>query len=313
MSELGALLREARESKGLSLAEAAADTHIRQLHLEAIEEGRRKSLPDLVYLRGLVASYGRYLGLDPVEVRNLLEKEYGRASRGGGRVDSHQPLNEPLIGGGRLLLAIGLLVLAAIVVAAVLWWYWPVLESWGRDLFGWEPATNPVATLPLTAETAALALSDPTMTATVAVSDTIPTASPSRMDPTQEPTLPALPTSAALPLPTPGPTATAVPVVPSPTPTSTPVPGIWLQVRITSPAWLRVVADGEVVYEGTLQAGEVRQWFGGESVLLRTGNAGGTEVAVNGEDVGPLGEPGQIAEYVWTWDGDTAAPRTASD
>jgi hypothetical protein len=83
--------------------------------------------------------------------------------------------------------------------------------------------------------------------------------------------------------------------------------------RITSPAWLRVVTDGEVAHEGTLEAGEVREWYGQQSVLVRTGNAGGTELVVNGEELGTLGGAGEVVEHEWTWDGESVSESAPSD
>lgn len=299
MSELGALLREAREAKGLDLADAAADTHIRRTHLEAIEEGRRQDLPDAVYLRGLVASYGRYLGVDPIELRLEMDKEFGGRARAGGRVDSHQPLSEPLRGGAGI--AIGLLVLALVVLAVATWWFWPSLSEWSGSL--WSRASRPEGQV----HTATATRPIPTATLLPAGVPAEATETPEPTD-KPEPTALTAPTSAALPLPTPGPTNTPVPVIvtPAPTPSPTIEPGVRLVVRAESPAWLRVTADGVTIYEGTLVAGDEQAWFGVESVELLTGNAGGTAIFVNGVEVERLGGPGDVETARWVWDGQQA-------
>lgn len=64
----GELLRRVRESKGLSLAQVADRTRISKSHLENIEADRYEPLPATVYLRGMLASLARELGLDQQRV-----------------------------------------------------------------------------------------------------------------------------------------------------------------------------------------------------------------------------------------------------
>ena len=78
MDELGSLLREAREVKGLTLAEAQESTRINSSYLQALEEGRYDQLPSQVHVRGYLRNYAKYLMLDP---NPLLERyELNQAS-----------------------------------------------------------------------------------------------------------------------------------------------------------------------------------------------------------------------------------------
>lgn len=70
-SVLGQKLRQTRNTKGLSLAEAAAATRIHAATLEALEENNRQGLPAPVFSRGFVRIYAAYLGLDPEEALRL--------------------------------------------------------------------------------------------------------------------------------------------------------------------------------------------------------------------------------------------------
>ena len=67
MSELGDLLRQARERKGVTLEQVEAATRIRLKFLDALERGDYASMPGEVYVRGFVRSYASFLGLDPQE------------------------------------------------------------------------------------------------------------------------------------------------------------------------------------------------------------------------------------------------------
>jgi len=71
MGDLGDLLREARENKGLSLEQAEADTRIRYKFLAALENEEYASLPGAVYVKGFLKTYAIYLGLDPKHVVGL--------------------------------------------------------------------------------------------------------------------------------------------------------------------------------------------------------------------------------------------------
>jgi transcriptional regulator with XRE-family HTH domain len=75
LGELGQLLREGRENKGLSLAEVEEDTRIRQAQIQALEEEDYGKLPSGIYLKGLLRNYAQYLGLDLTEVMRLYGAE----------------------------------------------------------------------------------------------------------------------------------------------------------------------------------------------------------------------------------------------
>jgi len=293
MSDLGSLLCQGREAKGLTLAQVEDATHIRRAYLQALEEGTRSELPDLIYSRGLAISYARYLALDEKEVKRLFEREYGSAPA---RRRGPKPLSVPLrLRRYRWSVAIVLaLVLPALGVLA--WWQWPGLESWGRRTVG--VVANRLA-------------GGPTLTTTMgSVTSGQPAVSSSSTSQPGE-TAPT-PTSAALPLPTPAPQATATPTVAS-TSIPTSATGLRATVDISSPAWLRVIADGDVVYEGTLDAGAHCEWMAWDTLLIRTGNAGGTLLTLNGRELGPLGDSGSVVERRWLWQDGQAVEATLED
>ncbi|MCR2805080.1 helix-turn-helix domain-containing protein [Paenibacillus soyae] len=75
MSDLGALLRKAREQRGLSLDEIQELTKIRKRYLEAIESGDYSVLPGSFYVRAFVKNFSEAVGLDPEEVLRLYQHE----------------------------------------------------------------------------------------------------------------------------------------------------------------------------------------------------------------------------------------------
>jgi cytoskeletal protein RodZ len=74
---VGERLRAAREEKGLSLEDIAAQTRIPQRHLEAIEASEWDKLPAPTYTTGFAKSYASAVGLDRTEIGEQLREELG--------------------------------------------------------------------------------------------------------------------------------------------------------------------------------------------------------------------------------------------
>ncbi|HSP77574.1 MAG TPA: helix-turn-helix domain-containing protein [Myxococcaceae bacterium] len=64
----GEVLRRVRESRNLTVQALSERTRISSRHLENIEADRYEGLPATVYLRGMLMSVARELGLDPLRV-----------------------------------------------------------------------------------------------------------------------------------------------------------------------------------------------------------------------------------------------------
>jgi cytoskeletal protein RodZ len=67
----------AREKKGLSLEDVAAQTRIPQRHLASIETGDWEHLPAATYTIGFAKSYAGAVDLDRMEIGNQLREEMG--------------------------------------------------------------------------------------------------------------------------------------------------------------------------------------------------------------------------------------------
>jgi cytoskeletal protein RodZ len=74
---VGERLRAAREEKGLSLEDVAAQTRIPQRHLASIENAEWDNLPAPTYTVGFAKSYASAVGLDRTEIGNQLREEMG--------------------------------------------------------------------------------------------------------------------------------------------------------------------------------------------------------------------------------------------
>ena len=75
----GERLRTAREDKGLTLEDIAAQTRIPRRHLESLESGNWDQLPAPTYTIGFARSYAAAVGLDRTEIGDQLRAEMGGA------------------------------------------------------------------------------------------------------------------------------------------------------------------------------------------------------------------------------------------
>ena len=74
-----------------------------------------------------------------------------------------------------------------------------------------------------------------------------------------------------------------------------------LEVRLTKTTWLLVEIDGNKLLEGTFPPG-TRKAFHGKLAEIRTGNAGGVELTVNGKELGAMGHAGGVVQRRVTLD-----------
>lgn len=65
---VGTILKEAREAKGLSLADVEKETSIRSRYLQAVENDEYEKTPGEVFVKGIIRNYGNFLGLDGLEL-----------------------------------------------------------------------------------------------------------------------------------------------------------------------------------------------------------------------------------------------------
>ncbi|MFL6801106.1 MAG: helix-turn-helix domain-containing protein, partial [Sphingomicrobium sp.] len=73
----GERLRAAREEKGLTLEDVAAQTRIPRRHLESIETADWDKLPAPTYTIGFARNYASVVGLDRAEIADQLRGEMG--------------------------------------------------------------------------------------------------------------------------------------------------------------------------------------------------------------------------------------------
>jgi cytoskeletal protein RodZ len=286
---LGEWLRQRREELEIGLEQAEADTRIRLRYLEALEAEDFEALPDPVVGRGFLRNYCAYLDLDaqeaserfsvlvaPPEPEPTPDEESSPFTVGPFRP---LPLHDMPGWRPRRRWLAGLIVVVVIALLSLLAvWAYPRASDWLALL----RRTGNRSTATLRPTKAAL----PTVTNT-----TIPAASkvpataattPTEAPPTLE--LSATPSFAPSPQPSP----------------SNPVyTGIFLELVFTDTSWVQMTVDGVREFQGELETGTYRAWYGEERVELRIGNAGAVEVTLNGQKLGTLGEVGDVIDRVF--------------
>ena len=326
----GADLAAARERMGRSLPEMADMLRIRLPFLDALERGRLTDLPGSAYALGFLRTYALALGLDPVEMARRFKTEAAAIGR-----KTELAFPAPLPDRG---LPAGALMLLGLVLAVGVYAGWYRLSGEGRlpaetvlpvpaRLASWvAPAPTPAPRVPPAAAGAGAnaprdaigdAAGDPIgpapQGATAAAAPAAPAPGPARSpvpgttsvasvtDPAAG-VAPSPPAAAPPPDVSPGSAAAATPTraqdlamlggvgLPAAAP---------LMILATADAWVQVRdASGAVVFSRLLHGGESWPVPARTGLSLTTGNAGGTELVVNGVAGAPLGQAGAVLHNV---------------
>lgn len=88
-------------------------------------------------------------------------------------------------------------------------------------------------------------------------------------------------------------------------PSAAPANGKSFRIELSAleQCWLSVATDGKEVFDGVLQPSQTKILEGLEEARIRTGNAGGLTVNVNGRAFGTLGRRGEVRTVLFTKNG----------
>jgi transcriptional regulator with XRE-family HTH domain len=127
-------LREIRESRGLSLDEAARVTRIGKNYLAAIEEDSFDKLPSAVYIKGFLRVYAGYLGLADDEVIAMYERTLSPRPAHAAQGAREAGIKQKKKGNGRRRWLLPLFLLVVVVALAY------IVEEKGEKRVRTEPA-----------------------------------------------------------------------------------------------------------------------------------------------------------------------------
>ena len=303
MDELGIILREAREAKGLTLLEVQEEIRIGTKFLEALETGQFQQLPTPVHARGYLRNYARFLGLEPQPLLERLELSYTYQAQGKAPVTPTQPEispqkplqmqhDHPLFrsvnlemetsnGEGstgsivRFAIIIALIVAIALIVTRIM--SLTGNNSTGDNNAGVLEFVQGILDGATTPEPDAAATQDPLSpffapdTSGVIISTERNQTTPIVI-PTLEPTRPALPAT---------------------------LETIQLRLDVVERTWMRVTIDGNILFEGQAAPGELHQFEATDTANLRLSNGIGVVVTINGVQLGKLGDRQEVIDETW--------------
>lgn len=273
----GAMLRDARQAKGLHIAALAASIKVSQRKLELLEADKISELPDATFARALAQTVCRSLKIDPAPVLAALPQAPNYRLEGvdeginapfRDRPGRHEPADFSALASPAVWAPV------LIVVAALAVFLLP--SDWVAD---WQSAiSGPSTAVP--SEQAASAITPTVAEVAVAVE-------PVLVDPSAAASASALAASAAAGgttlVETVYPAADAS--VPVDAAASAPAAGP-LQLKAAQASWVEVVdARSQVLMSRMLQPGETVVLDGTMPLQLKVGNAAATEVAFRGQAV----------------------------
>ncbi len=312
--QAGLDLRTARERLGWPLSEVALVLRIRATYIAALEEGRLGLLPGNAYALGFLRTYANFLGLDPDEMLRRFKAEASGVSR---RTELAFPAPVPERG-----LPAGAVVLLGLLLVVGVYAGWYRLSGEGR-LPAETTMAVPERLAPLAEQAVKFAdpAPPPKAVAPLAVTTAPPyqVVAPSAFSPNAALAAPVnlLPTGSmapgsapAAPIPGSSPSGGKLPdgatspgsVASGPGPAAAPPAPIQgttdqarLVLRATADAWIQVKdRAGPILLNRILKAGETWAVPGKPNLLLTTGNAGGTEILLDGVAIASLGGSGAV-------------------
>jgi cytoskeleton protein RodZ len=279
--ELGERLRRAREAKGLSLKEAAERLALKASVLEALEACRFEALPEPPLARGYLRRYALLLGLDPEPLLALYPRQ----------APPPPPRKEP----GRRPFPLGLLLFLLLLLGLG---YGAYLLLRPRPVQVVEVAPPPPSKPP---ERYPLRVVSEPPGARVYLDGFYLGQTPLESPPVEggkrvlRLELPGYePLEAEVLLKGPLALSYRLKPLPQPPPASSPAPVEEkgkLVLKLEGRSWLRVRQGDKRLYEGIPEVGAELSFD--LPVEVRAGNPGAVRVILEGQDLGPMGEPGK--------------------
>lgn len=264
-AEIGMKLRERRELISLTVEEVERHTKLRAAYVKAFEEGAFDKLPSPVQMRGMLANYATFLDLnvDAILLRfadGLQARRYEKyAETPREKIQMEVLTSMPFL---RSFIA-GDLIFGVVMIAVL-----AALAIWGVGSVVNSQVINTQAIPPLVMDVSG---GTPLQTGTaISVENNLLTV---------QVTLDPLTTAEA---PTPGVSA-----------------NVTVSIFAVERAFARISVDGKVVFEGRFAPGETKVFEADNQVSVLTGNASGLRIIFNNNDLGLMGNFGEVVSRVY--------------
>lgn len=278
------MLKQARLAKGLSLESIHAATKIPMDILRAIEEGYTVRTLTTFYYRGFVKIYAKYLNID---LATVLDDKVDKPT------ESSKPirltLSRPMHFRGnpaitrRIVQAAFILFVFFLLTKSCIFLKQKLKSSKDKGIIPLSEIQKVRAKQQEATQTASQKMAEHVekmerevkseVMAKMKVEETVPTQA----------------TGGSVPAEKQGPR---------------PTKNITLTVKASRNSWLRVLADNEVIFQGTLTKGGVETWVARDNLEISGKNLNLLEFEFNGKFIGPLGkENRQVKKVAFTKDG----------
>ncbi|WP_374441128.1 helix-turn-helix domain-containing protein [Pseudomonas panipatensis] len=318
----GEALRQARENRGWSTTQVAAQLNLTEASLHHLEQGAFDKLPGHTFARGYVRAYAKLLGMDQAQMVNSFD-QYTGTDATGSTVQSLGRVAEPMRLSRNLLRLFSLVLLAILVGFGYFWWQErsgrslventnlnmehvevesadgtteihtldePEDQAVAEDKANTPSPSAPAAVTAATPEQGAAAPGVPAQPTAPATAAVVPAASaPSTVE-----SAPAAPLAhvAQPALPVAAPVAPVAPVAPASAPLQPAEPVVAaagqgvVKVQFVADCWTQVTdADGKVLVSALKRKGDSFEVAGKAPVEVRLGYARGAQVSYNGQPV----------------------------
>lgn len=279
MESIASELKAQRESRNISLAQIAADTHISLHYLQSLEEGRFNDLPGGMYNRAFLRAYCEILDLDQSEMLRRYESEVLPFSSK--PLKTKSPISRSIKIPPLIIWSLMLLISATSIFLNRKWIF-PVFSPYFSGSSGMQdhdiPPSQPKPALvvaPVSPSNSTIATADPTL-----IENGSPASAQLQQSPEATKIQPENPATAA------GSAAKST------------VPAFLLEIVGKEKCWISINSDGSSVFSRTIQPGEVQSFNAEQKLLVIVGNAGGISLKINGKMAKPLGKSGEVIKVL---------------
>jgi cytoskeleton protein RodZ len=256
----GEHLKRERELRGVSLEEITVATRISVRFLQAMEAGQWGQLPGGVFNRGFIRTVARFLGLD--EDNMLAEYALETNDRPQVSLSARDPdLPKRLL----------LLVMAATLLLVLLAGAWFTYRHYGTRIVAWYRSNASARPAMVTAPPAQNGVGSPAPSR-----KNVPQASGANQSPATD-------APAAAPAQKPAQTVS-----------------LRLSVLAVKSAYLKIDADGKVVFDGPVKLGDTREFTARSTLNVSTSDSGAVRLQLNGRPQTLTGAPGEPGSVVLT-------------
>lgn len=286
MQTVGSVLKEERLKQGLTLESISVDTKLPLRSLSAIESDQVSTFGSQFFYKSFVKQYASRIQVDYRAIAPQVEAQASEIPVPPLPGETTHPPDVPAIdppkSRARLRWVFPSVALIAVLVGC------SGVYAWWEGQHGLTEAGTPAAASAAASQstTPIQASSSSDSTPSTATSTTSGDASSSSGGASPVAAPDASPKSEQAVTPDAVPTASASEVQ--------------LKLSALEQVWVSVIADGNSIFTGVLQARDTKVFESRETAKIRIGNAGCVQVVYNGRSIGALGPRGQVLTAVFT-------------